>query len=751
MKNTDFLEENILSLLKSRSYAPSDLGQIAKMLKLERKDFPIFRKTIEQMVKSGDVAHVKGGRYCATKDLGLVSGTIEFRQSGRASLTLENGETLTIRSEDTGVALNGDKVLARIFDERFSSRRRRHEKQMPSSERYAKVIRIIERKTTKVIGTLMRSMNFWRVVPDDPKFFYDIIVSDPAKSTLNPPASEGDKVVVLLHDWTQKHINPSGDIIENLGKSHTPMSEYRAILTKYELETEFPDEVKEEVKSIPEVVSEKEIANRLDLREEFVITIDPSDARDFDDAVSFKRHKDGILEVGVHIADVSHYVRPNSPLDKEAQKRGNSTYLVGTVLPMLPFELSNGICSLVEGKDRLVKSVFLQFDVTGDCKNVRFANSVIRSAKRLSYEQAYAFLKENDLEKIKKVLPPQAYETGAVGRPLADFDDTFLQKLRTNIRQMWSLASALRKKRMRKGSLDLDMPETKIYCDEEGYATKIEKLSSDESHQLIEEFMLAANEAVARELFANHLPFISRVHDDPDVEKLAELRDYLDTFGIYCGDLTSRRELIKVLAQITNHPQSYILKSQFLKSLKRALYRASSDGHFGLNKHYYAHFTSPIRRYADFTVHRTMNFLMQRGKMQGAPKGKISILSQAQLDHISDHISKTEKNSAEAERESKKVKLLEYFERKIGSKETFEAVITAMTSHGFFVELTESMAYGFVHMHSLRDDIYRLNSDGNALRGRRSGKVLKIGEKIKVQPESVDRFKRQIDFVKVKD
>ncbi|MBR6388798.1 MAG: RNB domain-containing ribonuclease [Opitutales bacterium] len=747
--NKELLALNILSLLKSKNYAPSNLAGIAAALKLQRKDFPVFRDVIEKMVKEGTVAHVKGDRYCATKDLGLVAGVIEFRQSGAASIRLENGETISVRREDTGVALHGDKVLARILDERFGSRRhRRREKTMPSSVKYARVIRIIERKRTKLIGTLARSMNFWRVVADDPKFFYDVIVADPKKSGVKPVPDEGDKVVVRLHDWQQRHINPSGEIVENLGKSHTPMSEYKAILIKYGLDTEFPAEVLAEVEKLPKEVGARDIEGRLDLRNEFVITIDPSDAKDFDDALSFRRLPGGILEIGVHIADVSYYVKPKTALDKEALSRGNSTYLVGTVLPMLPFELSNGLCSLVEGQDRLVKSVFLSFDAGGDCKKVGFANSVIRSSKRLTYEQAYAFLKENDLNIIKSVRPPAEYATGSAGRPLDEFGDAFLQKLRTTLRQMWSLASALRKKRMRKGSFDLEMPEVRIFCDKDGYAQKIVRKENNESHQLVEEFMLAANEAVARELFEFHIPYISRVHDEPDEEKLADLREYLEAFGIYCGDLTRRREIVKTLAAIAAHPQSYILKTQFLKSLKRAMYRASPDGHFGLMKHYYAHFTSPIRRYADFTVHRALNFYMQKTKLASSPKGRVSSPNQAALETVASHISKTEQNSTDAERESRKVKLLEFFERRVGTGESFEAVIAAMSTHGFFVELTESMAYGFVHMHTLRDDIYRLNAEGDVLRGRKTGKTLKVGDKIRVCVESVDLFKRQIDFAK---
>ena len=748
----EFLPQQILKLLRDKNYYPSDIGGIAKMMNLQRRDFPVFRDTLERMVKEGSVAHVKGGRYAAVTDLDLVAGEIELRPSGKAQIRVSDKEIISVRREDTGTAFNGDRVLARKHKERNDFRRGRREKTPQAPVLYARVIRVLERKQATVVGTLQRNYNFWHVVPDDPKFYYHIIVADPARSNLPEIPQDGDKVVVKLNDWTQKHINPSGEIVENLGHSHTPMAEYRAILKKFDLVTEFPEDVLAEVKSIPTEVTEDDIKGRLDLRENFTITIDPSDAKDFDDAISIRRIQDRkLIEIGVHIADVSYYVKGGSALDKEAQRRGNSTYLVGTVIPMLPFELSNGICSLVEDKDRLVKSVFLEFDTTGDCKGVRFANSVIRSNKRLSYRQAYALLKENNLDKIKAVKHPEEYQTGFAGKNLEEFDDKFIVRLRSAVRLMWSLASALRKKRMNKGSLDLDMPETRIYVDKDGYADRIEKVPYDESHQLIEEFMLSANEAVARELFQAHIPFISRVHADPDEDKLMDFRDYAEPFGIFTGDLTRRREVMKVLAMINKHPQGYVLKTQFLRSLKRAIYRASPDGHYGLMKDYYAHFTSPIRRYADFTVHRALNFYMKATKSDTAPKGKVPMLSQSYLEGVADHISKTEAKSTDAERESRKVKLLEFFERKIGIRENFEAVVTSMTGHGFFVELTESMAYGFVHMHSLHDDIYKLNVEGNVFRGRRSGKTIKIGDKIRVAVESVDMYKRQIDFMKVAD
>ena len=756
--NKDNLSEKLISIMRGKNYVPHTAHELALMLGLGRKDILKLKNVLTEMVKGGVVAKIKGDKYASSDELDLVSGTIDFRPSGRAYMKTADGDTIEFRQEDTGVALNGDSVLARIIvadKRRFNTRgaygkkskkQRYIERQIyDDGTKYARVIRILERKNETVIGTLRRSYNFWHVVPDDPRFFYDIIVADPVKSGLSPVPQENDKVVVKLNSWTQRHINPSGEIVENFGESHTPMSEYRAILSKYDLSETFPNDVEAEANATPEFVSRKEIAGRCDMRGKFTITIDPVDAKDFDDAISLELDEDGEWEVGVHIADVSHYVRPNSALDKEANKRGNSTYLVGTVIPMLPFALSNGICSLVEDKDRLVKSVFLKFDNAGNCKSARFANSVIRSVKRLSYEQAHALLTEDDDSKILAIQPPENYETAFTGKPLSELSATDFKTLKENVRRLWTIAKTLRKKRMKEGSFDLEMPEFKIFCDAEGYADRIEKIEYNESHQLIEEYMLIANEAVAKILFSHHLPYISRVHDEPDAERLAELREELATFDVICGDLTSRREIIKVLAEIDSHPQNFLLKTKFLRSMKRAEYRASADGHYGLNKIYYAHFTSPIRRYADLTVHRNLDFLMKKLKMQGAHKGA-QLISKTALDTSAMHISKTEQVSAEAERESRKIKLMEFFEKSIGTGESFEAVITSLSNHGFFVELTQSMAFGFVHIHTMRDDIYRLSDDSTELKGRSSGTTYRLGDKVLVEVESIDRFKRQLDF-----
>lgn len=745
------IRKDLLDFMKSKSYTPLTLPQIATALGLSRKACAPLRKAMDSLIADGTAAKVKGDRYGLSGDLNLLAGTIAFRQRGGAFLDVPGSdERIEIRPEDTGVALNSDKVLARLLPESFKPRRGRNGRRDWNAAnygvRYAKVIRILERANSKVVGTLRRSYSFWHVVPDDPKFFYDVIVSDPAKSGVVPPPKENDKVVVRLNEWVQKHMNPTGEIVENLGESHTPMAEYRSILVKYDLSETFPEDVEKCADSVPIEVSARDISGRFDARSIPTITIDPEDAKDFDDAISLRPAEGGNYEVGVHIADVSKYVKLSSPLDREAAKRGNSTYLVGTVIPMLPFKLSNGICSLVEDEDRLVKSVFLTVSPNGNILGAHFANSVIRSSKRLSYEQAHALITLDNLGEAAAVRPPENYDTAFSGKDLTELSPESLAALQKMVRTLWGIASGMRQRRMKEGSLDLNMPEFKIFCDKDGYADRIEKIEYNESHQLVEEFMLAANREVSKALFGAKIPYISRVHDEPDPDKLSELRDELEPFGIECGDLTSRREIIKLLEQINAHPQAYILKTMFLRSLKRAEYRASPDGHYGLYMRFYAHFTSPIRRYADLTVHRCFDRMLWERKIPTAPKYAPAALAKTELEAVAEAITRTEGNSTEAERESHKIKLMEYFERRIGKGNAFEAIVTSLSNHGFFVDLTQSQAYGFVHLRTLHDDIYHLSDDGTELRGRRTGTTFRAGDKVYVDVESVDRFKRQIDF-----
>lgn len=742
----------LLEILKDPEYIPLSVDRLAEKMEVPKEDFTAFKREVSQHLRQGTLVKLKKNRVCLPRDADLVTGKIRFRQSGSATLFLDIVEgsdarpPFHINAEDTAVAMHNDRVVCRIHHDRRQFRNRNKKKGAPGSNQpeTVRVIRILERANQTLTGTLKRSRMFHYVIPDDPRIIQDILVPDPKTASLKPRPRVDDKVVVKLAPWEQRHLNPEGTILKVLGKTHTPMAEYEALLHQYDLNPEFPETVLKEVKAFADKVTDKDLTGREDIRGTYTITIDPQDAKDFDDALTCEPAGDNTVEIGVHIADVSHYVRPGTALDREARKRGNSTYLVGTVIPMLPHVLSNGLCSLVEDEDRLTKSAFITFDAKGKILKTRFANTVIRSNKRLTYEQAYAFLFENNLDKIVARPDPPVHQTGSTGRSLKKLKRGELAKLQKMIRQMWDIAKVVRSKRMQKGSLELDMPETKIYVDEKGYADTIVKVEQDESHQLIEEFMLAANESVAQSLNHRNLPCIHRVHDDPDPDKLDEFSDYLESFGIQAGDLSSRNNLNKALRKVKDHPQAHTLRVSFLRSLKQACYRASPDGHFGLAKEHYTHFTSPIRRYSDLVVHRVFS----RHCVPGGTKSYKKKYTFSDLAAIAQHLSLTEQNSTEAERESVKIKLLEFFERELNKKKpsVFKAVIMDVRNHGMFVELSDSMAYGLVHISTLRDDLYKLDQSQTSLIGRKKKNRFKVGDTIEVAVSRVDRFKRQIDF-----
>jgi ribonuclease R len=742
----------ILQAIKKRDYVPLPADRLAEKLGLPSKDFGAFQEELNRHFQQGTLVKLKKNRICLPRDADLITGTIRFRAAGSAQLFPDislDGKSippLQIRAEDTHVAMHGDHVLCRIIPKHKAERfRKRANRNLPEGDA-ARVIRILERKRTRLAGTLRKSRMFYFVIPDDPRITQDILVPDPAQSHLQPKPKIDDKVLVNLLEWEQRHLSPEGEIVEILGKTHTPGAEFKALLLHYDLDPEFPSAVMAEAEAFPKKVPKAHLKGRVDLRKTDVFTIDPQDAKDFDDALSIEQLPDGLTRVGVHIADVSSYVQPGTALDNEARQRGNSTYLVGTTIPMLPHAISNGLCSLVEGEDRLTKSVFITYAKGAKVVKTEFANSVIRSRKRLTYEQAYALMFEDDFSKIRALPVPPKHQTGSTGRALADLKDAELSILQTACRQLWEIAKRLRSRRMKTGSLDLDMPETKIFVNEEGYADRIVKIEYDESHQLIEEFMLAANESVARALNEKRIPAIHRVHEKPDPERLDELSTYMGTVGIEAGDLSTKKNILALLKKIRAHPQAHMLRIQFLRSLKQANYRASPDGHYGLGKHHYAHFTSPIRRYSDLIVHRI--FARHLVSEQSKQSQQTPAYNASRLGELAQHLSITEQNSTEAERESVKIKLLEFFERQIADKQprSFQAVIMDVRNHGFFVELTESMAYGLVHASTLTDDLYRLNNEGNAFVGRRSRKSFHVGDSVSVVPNRVDRFKRQIDF-----
>ncbi len=755
-------EEVLLNFMGRPGYKPMRLEAIVTALGGGREDLMRLRKTMPRMLKTGAVITVKGhllalpaARAAAPgtapsparkPEADLLEGTILFRPSGSARVVFDAipgsppRDQLHIDSDDTHVALHGDRVLVKLN----ANRRDRNGDDWGTGT----VVRVVKRALTQLTGTLGNNRLQWFVVPDDPRVSREIIVRDPARAGLVPAPKPGDKVVARLDAWERRNLSPTGTITEVLGVTHTPMAEYLAILRRYGLNPEFPPAVSAEANSFGKTVQKADCMGREDFRAIPTITIDPDDAKDFDDALSVQRMPNGNIRVGIHIADVSSYVKTGSPLDVEARQRGNSTYLVGTVIPMLPHALSSGLCSLVEAEDRLVKTVICEFTREARLVKTEFANSVIRSIKRLTYKQAYGFLQHLTKDEIRALPAPPPHQTGSPGRPLAELTDAELDLIQGMIDDLWSIGKVLRAERFRAGSLDLDMKEIKIYCDKDGWADRTEVVKHDESHQLIEEFMLLANESVATALDKGSVPHVCRVHDDPDPEKLGALREELAGNGFQVGDLTHRSEMVKLLASLKDREDGYTIRIQLLRSLKQACYRPSADGHFGLAKQHYSHFTSPIRRYADLLEHRIFDAYIQKHGVRSAPKEPLRSPGIGELTRSCEHISITERNSSEAERDSVKIKILELFEREVAraDKRPFEATITEVKPHGLMIELNASQAYGLVHMSTLTDDYYRLNDRGNMLVGSRTGRKFMAGGVIQVTVDRVDRFKGQVDF-----
>ncbi len=698
------IREQILALLASPDYRPLDKRELAKALGRKSGVRIGLNHALRELERSGEIARVRKNRYILPTAADLVTGTLQIHQAGYGFLTTEkSGEPdIFIAAENTGTAMHGDRVVARIDrDEPYGRTKGRRE---------GRVIRILERAHDTIVGTLQHSRNFYYVVPDDPRLVHDVYVGSAKDRRSQTAAIVGDKVVVRLESWESRHVNPEGEIVEVLGPASAPGVDMLSIVRKYHLPTEFPNNVLDQADRIPDKIDARQLDGREDLRKKFIVTIDPDDARDFDDAIDVEKIESGGWRLGVHIADVAAYVEPNSALDREARRRGNSVYLPDRVIPMLPERLSNGVCSLNPGVDRLTHSVFIHFDKNGVAKSARFTRSVIRSAHRLTYKQAYAILKS------------------ASHDPLGE-----------RLHVAWELASLLRRKRFEHGSLDLDFPEVKLRLDETGKPVRLERIDNDESHQLIEEYMLAANEAVARELKKRTVPTIYRVHENPDPAKLAEYREFVLSFNYKVGDLTHRAEVQRLLVSIRGKPEEQALKIGLLKSLKRARYAPQPLGHYGLAKPNYLHFTSPIRRYADLVVHRAL------ADHNGKHRARIDM---SQMASISEHISMTERVAAEAEIESVRMKKLEFFQRQLDerSPQVFRAAIVDVRNYGLVVELPDVLITGLVHVSSLTDDFYLFEAAQRRLIGRRSRKRFSVGDQVRVFVVRVDAFKRQVDF-----
>ncbi|MBA4150354.1 MAG: ribonuclease R [Verrucomicrobia bacterium] len=698
------LDDKILKLLARHNYKPSNVPELLQQLGLQPNQQQELQAALSSLEKNGQILRTKGNRYIEAREADLVAGTIQINRQGKGFLRPDEpgSQEIVIPGSATSTALHGDRVLVRR-DVKPQGREPQKQTEFTGS-----VVRILERKRSQLVGTLQRGKQFLYVIPDDPRIPHDILVPPPRD--VGRPAHIGDKVVVELVTWESRNINPEGEIIEVLGSPDEEGVDMLSVLRHYELPLHFPKPVLHEANSITKSrsltdASADDLKGRVDCRDHDVVTIDPDDAKDFDDAICLQRIGKDSWKLWVHIADVSHYVKPGSALDVEGRKRGNSTYLVDRVIPMLPEALSNELCSLKPGVDRLTKCVEFHLSDDGRVLHSKFYSAVIRSKRRFTYKEAFAILQESP--------------SGAVERMLHDAN---------------KMAQNIRRARFKAGSLELDFPEKKIRLDAHGRVLLIETVVNDISHQLIEEYMLLANEAVATRLIALRRPAPHRIHEPPKEQKLQEFREDVLGHNIACGNLNNRTEVQKLLHRLGTLAIGPALKIGFLRSLMRARYAVEPIGHYGLAKQKYAHFTSPIRRYADLVVHRALFDNVNE--------------STKSLKETADHISETERNSADAERDSKDVKLFAFLKAQLksGQPHHYLGLVTDIRNFGFFVDVTDLGMSGLVPLSSIQDDFFVFDPARSHLVGRRSRRVIKLGDKLQVQVNKVDSFKKQVDF-----
>lgn len=620
----------------------------------------------------------------------------------------EFGESVFIPGKYLNGAMHSDTVLVELLVEH----------PVKGKKPEGTVIKIIERGMKRVVGTYEKSKHFGFVIPDNQKIGEDIFIAkENAKG-----AMDGHKVVAEIIEYPHKRRSAEGRIIEILGHLSDPGVDVLSIVEGLEIPSEFPQKVLSQAERIPEEISEADCEGRLDLRDVCMVTIDGDDAKDLDDAVSIS-YQDGIYELGVHIADVTNYVQQNSALDKEALKRGTSVYLADRVIPMLPHRLCNGICSLNEGVDRLALSCIMQIDENGDIISHKLAETVICVNRRMSYANVSAILNQTD---------------GAVCKEYEDFIPMF--------QEMQKLSSLLRMKRTKRGAIDFDLPETKIIVDEKGMPVDIKPYERNVATMLIEDFMLAANETVASHFFWQEVPFVYRVHDTPDADKIEQLSILIRNFGYTfkaSKDSIHPKEIQKLLSKIEGTTQEAMITRLTLRSMKQAQYHVECNGHFGLACKEYCHFTSPIRRYPDLQIHRIV-----KDEIRGRLNAEKQLQYMNRLPNIASQASKTERRASEAEREVNKLKKAQYMKKHIG--EEFEGVISGITSWGIYVELPNTVE-GMIRVNLLGDDFYAYHEKEHELVGIQTGRKFMLGQKVNVIVHDTDEVLRTIDFILKED
>lgn len=704
-KSVQERKQVILEMMKHPQYVPLKIKEMVMMLQIPASDRDELENILGELISEGKVIRTKRGKFAIPQTYNLVAGTFQGHPKGFGFLVLdEEGEKdIFIPASGVNGALHKDRVMCRIT--RPATAEKRAE---------AEVIEILRRGPESLVGTYQESQNFGFVVPDDQKYARDIFI--PKK--FSKGAVTGHKVLVKITDWAEERRNPEGKIISVLGHINDPGVDILSIIYQYDLPREFPDEVMNEVEVIPSEVDEKDKKGRRDLRNIQMVTIDGEDAKDLDDAISIEKLENGGYRLGVHIADVTHYVKEKSPLDLEAYERGTSVYLVDRVIPMLPHKLSNGICSLNAHVDRLALTCMMDIDKNGNVQSHEIMETLINIDERMTYTN------------VKKILID---EDEALKERYKDFIPMF--------KTMEELADILRKRRFKRGAIDFDFPETKVILDKEGVPIEMKPYDRNVATRIIEEFMLICNETIAEDYFWQEKPFVYRSHEDPDPEKILALTEFINNFGYHMKGNTAKihpKDMQKVIEEIEGKPEESIISHLLLRSMKQARYTAECNGHFGLAARYYCHFTSPIRRYPDLQIHRII-----KANLHHELKGKKEAKLGERMPEVAKQCSVRERRAEEAERETIKLKKVEFMEQFVGKM--FEGAITGTTSWGCYVELPNTVE-GLVHVNEMADDYYIYDEPGHRFIGERTKQIYRLGDKVFVQVLKTDAMTRTIDF-----
>lgn len=696
---------DILEYIMLHSSRPMTIEELADELGFA--DLAELAKRLQVMEAKGEIVKNRKGRYGLPRRMNLRVGRIQGSPKGYAFLIPDDPkeQDVYIYGEDLNGAMHNDRVIVQLFKHLADGRKRE-----------GQVIRILKRANELVVGTFEGGRAFGFVVPDDKRLGHDIFIPAEAKGN----AREHDKVVAEITRWPEPRRNPEGRVIEVLGPKDAPGTDILSIVRKHQLPEAFPPQVLAEAEGIPLVISPQEYENRRDLRDVVMVTIDGEDAKDLDDAVSLEILPNGNYYLGVHIADVGYYVKEGSLLDVEALRRATSVYLVDRVIPMLPPRLSNGICSLNAGEDRLAMTCFMEIDDYGKVVSHDILQSVIRVDERMTYTDVRKILEDTDYQLTQKY---------------GGYVNLF--------RNMSDLCLILRQKRLRQGAVDFDFPEAKVILDETGRPLEIIKRERSIAEMIIEEFMIAANETVAKHYYQLELPFLYRVHEEPDLDDIAELNEFLGAFGYYIktnnkGE-TSPRSFQRILEKIKDQPEERAVSMTLLRSMKHARYAPEAIGHFGLALRYYSHFTSPIRRYPDLAIHRLIREHMEKGALVEKRRKQLNIL----MSEYAEQSSLQERIAEDAERESVDLKKVEFMKDTEGK--VFDGFISSVKSFGFFVELPNTVE-GLVHVSTMIDDYYIYEEKQLMLIGEHTNKIFRIGDPVRVKVLRVNTAERQIDF-----